>query len=138
MLRLRLRLMPCCAGVPAVCLLLTAPAGVPLQLIDLFRSYFEGALNENSIKRNFVLMYELLDEVMDFGFPQVTEPSVLKNFIFQKGIRGEIDLVSGMHPSTQHPVTPTHSLTLYSCRVYPLLLLKQLPCHAAYQARLVG
>jgi hypothetical protein len=63
------------------------------QLIDLFRSYFEGALNENSIKRNFVLMYELLDEVMDFGFPQVTEPSVLKNFIFQKGIRSEVDLV---------------------------------------------
>jgi hypothetical protein len=87
---------------PAVCLLLTIPAGVHVQLIDLFRSYFEGALNENSIKRNFVLMYELLDEVMDFGFPQVTEPSVLKNFIFQKGIRGEVDLVSGVHTAASH------------------------------------
>jgi hypothetical protein len=43
-----------------------------LQLVDLFRSYFEGALNENSVKRNFVLIYELLEETMDFGFPQLT------------------------------------------------------------------
>lgn len=59
------------------------------QLVDLFKSYFEGALNENSVKRNFVLIYELLDETMDFGFPQLTEPSSLKNFIFQKGVRSE-------------------------------------------------
>ncbi len=65
-----------------------------MQLVDLFRSYFEGALNEGSIKRNFVLMYELLDEAMDFGFPQLTEPSSLKNFIFQKGVRSEVDVVS--------------------------------------------
>jgi AP-2 complex subunit mu-1 len=39
--------------------------------VDLFRSYFEGALDEGSVKRNFTLIYELLDEVMDFGFPQV-------------------------------------------------------------------
>jgi hypothetical protein len=45
------------------------------QLVDLFRSYFEGALNENSVKRNFVLIYELLDETMDFGFPQLTGAS---------------------------------------------------------------
>jgi hypothetical protein len=38
----------------------------------LFRSYFEGALNESSVKRNFVLIYELLEETMDFGFPQLT------------------------------------------------------------------
>jgi hypothetical protein len=39
--------------------------------VDLFRSYFEGALEEGSVKRNFTLIYELLDEAMDFGFPQV-------------------------------------------------------------------
>lgn len=42
-----------------------------LKLVDLFRSYFEGPLNEGSVKRNFTLIYELLDEAMDFGFPQV-------------------------------------------------------------------
>ena len=37
-------------------------------MISLFRSYF-GNVNENSIKNNFVLIYELLDEVVDYGIP---------------------------------------------------------------------
>jgi hypothetical protein len=53
-------------------LLLLFGVTIPAQLVDLFRSYFEGALNENSVKRNFVLIYELLEETMDFGFPQLT------------------------------------------------------------------
>jgi hypothetical protein len=64
-----------------------------LQLVDLLRSYFEGALNESSVKRNFVLIYELLDETMDYGFPQLTEPAALKSFIMLKGVRSELDAV---------------------------------------------
>jgi hypothetical protein len=63
------------------------------QMVDLFRTYFQGALNESSVKRNFVLIYELLDECMDFGFPQLTEPAALKNFIMEKGVRSEVDAV---------------------------------------------
>jgi AP-1 complex subunit mu len=44
------------------------------------RDYF-GALEEESIRDNFVLIYELLDEVMDYGYPQVAEPKVLKAYI---------------------------------------------------------
>ena len=36
------------------------------------REYF-GVLEEESIRDNFVLIYELLDEVMDFGYPQIAE-----------------------------------------------------------------
>lgn len=57
--------------VPLVCCCCLVSPSLP-QLVDLFRSYFEGALNENSVKRNFVLIYELLEETMDFGFPQLT------------------------------------------------------------------
>lgn len=69
------RRLPC--GPVLLMLLPLRPAAAPascvrLQLVDLFRSYFEGALNENSVKRNFVLIYELLEETMDFGFPQLT------------------------------------------------------------------
>lgn len=60
------------------------------SLVSLFKAYFEGDLNEKNIKNNFVLMYELLDEGMDFGFPQITEPTVLKSLIFQRGFRSEI------------------------------------------------
>jgi hypothetical protein len=45
------------------------------------------------VKRNFVLIYELLDETMDYGFPQLTEPAALKSFILQKGVRSELDAV---------------------------------------------
>lgn len=34
-----------------------------LQLVTLFKAYFDGELCEASIKNNYVLIYELLDEV---------------------------------------------------------------------------
>lgn len=39
--------------------------------MTLFKSYFGGEFSEQSIKNNFVLIYELLDETLDYGFPQV-------------------------------------------------------------------
>ena len=41
------------------------------QIVTLFKNYFGGEFSEQSIKGNFVLIYELLDETLDFGFPQV-------------------------------------------------------------------
>merc|ERR1712032_1149884 len=54
------------------------------QLGSVLVSYF-GALCEESIRNNFVLIYELLDEVMDYGFPQVLAPELLKLYITQAG-----------------------------------------------------
>lgn len=54
------------------------------NLTDVMRSYF-GELEEESIRDNFVLIYELLDETMDFGYPQLTESKVLMEFIMQEG-----------------------------------------------------
>ena len=31
-----------------------------------------GMINEDTVRRNFVLIYELLDEIMDYGYPQAT------------------------------------------------------------------
>jgi hypothetical protein len=42
-----------------------------MQVVTLCKSYFGGEFSEQSIKNNFVLIYELLDEIMDFGYPQV-------------------------------------------------------------------
>lgn len=39
----------------------------PLQIM---KEYF-GSLEEESIRDNFVLVYELLDEICDHGYPQV-------------------------------------------------------------------
>ncbi|KAJ9510835.1 hypothetical protein QJQ45_027757 [Haematococcus lacustris] len=60
------------------------------SLATLFKSYFQGELNEANIRNNFVLMYELLDEAMDHGYPQLTDPTVLKSLITQKGWLSEL------------------------------------------------
>ena len=56
------------------------------DMVQLMRGYF-GAFNEDAIRNNFVLVYELLDEIMDFGFPQVLNERVLKTYITQQGTR---------------------------------------------------
>ena len=40
-----------------------------------------GVLSEEAIRKNFILVYELLDEILDYGFPQGTSTETLKNFI---------------------------------------------------------
>ena len=43
-----------------------------MQVVKLFKSYFGGEFTEQSIKSNFVLIYELLDETLDYGYPQAS------------------------------------------------------------------
>ena len=50
------------------------------RLVEVFEDYFTE-LVEESIRDNFVITYELLDEMMDFGYVQTTEPKVLKEYI---------------------------------------------------------
>ena len=38
-------------------------------------------VEEESIRDNFVIVYELLDEVMDYGYPQVTDSKILQEYI---------------------------------------------------------
>jgi AP-2 complex subunit mu-1 len=55
-------------------------------LVELLKQYF-GKVTEHSLKQNFVVVYELLDEILDFGFPQITSAAVLQSFITQKAVR---------------------------------------------------
>lgn len=68
-------------------------------VVDIFRSYFDGNFDEDSIRNHFVLTYELLDgtllllfnikmlisfsEILDFGYPQNSSVDVLKLYITQ-------------------------------------------------------
>ena len=58
------------------------------RLASLGKSYF-GAFNEDSVKNNFVLIYELLDEILDFGYPQGTDEGTLKMYITTEGVKSE-------------------------------------------------
>jgi AP-1 complex subunit mu len=42
--------------------------------------YFKE-LEEESIRDNFVIIYELMDEMMDFGYPQTTESKILQEYV---------------------------------------------------------
>lgn len=56
------------------------------HVASVLENYF-GELSEESIRDNFVIIYELLDEMMDFGMPQTTEVKILREFITQAGNR---------------------------------------------------
>ncbi|KAK8481560.1 hypothetical protein V6N11_080131 [Hibiscus sabdariffa] len=58
-----------------------------VEAVAMFKSYFGGAFDEDAIRNNFVLIYELLDEIMDFGHPQNLSPEILKLYITQEGVR---------------------------------------------------
>uniref|UniRef100_A0A673KDN4 AP-4 complex subunit mu-1-like n=1 Tax=Sinocyclocheilus rhinocerous TaxID=307959 RepID=A0A673KDN4_9TELE len=50
------------------------------RLAALTKDYC-GSLSEKSVRMNFALIYELLDEMVDFGYIQTTSTDILKNFI---------------------------------------------------------
>lgn len=56
------------------------------RLRSLGTSYF-GKFDEEAVKNNFVLIYELLDEILDFGYPQNTETDTLKMYITTEGVK---------------------------------------------------
>lgn len=54
------------------------------KVVQVFSEYFKE-LEEESIRDNFVIIYELLDELMDFGYPQTTDSKILQEYITQEG-----------------------------------------------------
>jgi len=50
------------------------------QFIEILIHYFKE-LEEESVRDNFVVIYELLDEVLDNGYPQITDCKALSEFI---------------------------------------------------------
>lgn len=59
------------------------------RLCSVLTEYFKE-LEEESIRDNFVIIYELLDEMMDFGFPQTTESKILQEYITQESHKLEV------------------------------------------------
>jgi AP-1 complex subunit mu len=50
------------------------------RLTQVLVEYFKE-LEEESIRDNFVIIYELMDEMMDFGYPQTTESKILQECV---------------------------------------------------------
>ena len=50
------------------------------RLTQVLVEYFKE-LEEESIRDNFVIIYELMDEMMDFGYPQITDGKMLQECV---------------------------------------------------------
>ncbi|KAJ0974679.1 hypothetical protein J5N97_016644 [Dioscorea zingiberensis] len=71
------------------------------RVADVLTDYL-GSLNEDLIKDNFVIVYQLLDEMMDNGFPLTTEDATTSSIPWRKtDLKGEnnevyVDIVEEM------------------------------------------
>ncbi|KAK3241350.1 hypothetical protein CYMTET_48873 [Cymbomonas tetramitiformis] len=64
-----------------------APPSLILELIQRVAAVIKdycGTLSEDVIRKNFILVYELLDELIDFGYGQNTSTEYLKSYIFNE------------------------------------------------------
>eukprot|EP01032_Pedospumella_encystans_P012495 gene12495-14455_t len=55
------------------------------RMAKVFKDYC-GVLTEESIRKNFILIYELLDEMLDYGYPQITSTEMLKNCVHNEAV----------------------------------------------------
>ncbi|CAG8458132.1 12415_t:CDS:2 [Ambispora leptoticha] len=76
------------------------------RLVNIGKSYF-GKFDEESVKNNFVLIYELLDEVLDFGYPQNSEAETLKMYITTEGVKTERALAEASSQITAQTTSAT-------------------------------
>ncbi|KAI3648442.1 hypothetical protein MP228_006296 [Amoeboaphelidium protococcarum] len=59
------------------------------KFVKICKDYFGNKFDEDAVKNNFVLIYELLDEIMDFGYPQISDVDSLKLYITTEGVKSE-------------------------------------------------
>ena len=71
------------------------------RIIDIFDKYFDD-VNEDTIRDNFVTAYEILEEVLDDGFPMSIETSVLKDLVPPPSFSR---LLKNLRPGDSHTTT---------------------------------
>lgn len=55
------------------------------RLMKMIRDYC-GVLNEESIRKNFVLIYEIIDEAIDYGHAQLVTTEQIRQFILNEPV----------------------------------------------------
>lgn len=65
------------------------------RVVDILEQYFNDC-TESNIKEHYVVVYELLDEVLDNGYPLATEPNILQELIKPPNLlRSVVNTVTG-------------------------------------------
>ncbi|QLG73777.1 hypothetical protein HG535_0F02880 [Zygotorulaspora mrakii] len=79
------------------------------KLVAVLGDYLK-TVEEESVRDNFVIIYELLDEMMDYGIPQITETKMLKQYITQKSFK-LVKAVKKVKAVARPPTTLTNSVS---------------------------
>lgn len=63
------------------------------RIADIFVDYFGSPADESAIKDNFSTVYQLLEEMVDYGWPLTTEPNALKQMIRPPSVMAKLQSV---------------------------------------------
>jgi len=86
--------------------------------VQVFKDYF-GELEEESIRDNFVVIYELMDETMDFGYPQAMDSKILREYALCHEKNAQLLIIlSQVYYSRKQPTRECTKATrrCYKCR----------------------
>ena len=62
----------------------------PLYYISILNTLLKvikdecGIFSEESLRKNYLLIYEIIDEMIDFGYPQLSSTEEIKSFVYNK------------------------------------------------------
>ena len=84
-----------------------------LYLIIKLIKDFCGTLTEDIIRKNFLLIYEIIDEAIDFGLVQSSTPDLIQNFLVNDLIYlQDLEPSSGLFQKSQSPIVSDKPLKL--------------------------
>jgi AP-1 complex subunit mu len=76
------------------------------KLTNILTSYFK-ILDEESVKDNFVLIYELMDETIDHGYPQITDTNILKEYIKTESNKKKVNQINTINQELDSVISNT-------------------------------
>lgn len=78
-----------------------------------------GVLSEDAIRKNFIIIYELLDEAIDYGFPQNASTESLKTFVLNEPcvVVPPVGCPPSLAPHRLPPPPPTLPLNHYNLTI---------------------
>jgi len=72
------------------------------RIADIFVDYFGNPADESAVKENFSTVYQLLEEMVDYGWPLTTEPNALKAMIRPPSIMSKISSAVFSNTNVSH------------------------------------
>ncbi|KAK8809711.1 hypothetical protein WA158_000654 [Blastocystis sp. Blastoise] len=64
-----------------------------------------GGLTENALRKNLVLIYEMLDEIIEYGYPQSTDPALLQTYVYTPAVSTDENFLNRLNGIASQALT---------------------------------